>query len=294
MLEIKGIFPPLPTSFDASEKLDTYKITENITRLCSYDLAGILVLGSNGEMVMLSNEEKKKVYETARKAIPADKLMIAGTGAQSTRETIQLSVMAAGAGADAVLVLSPSYYKGQMSSKVLREFYHDVASASPVPVIIYNMPANSGIDMDADTILDASGHDNIIGIKDSGGNLVKMASVIKNAKPGFRVLAGSAGFLLPALSIGAVGGILALANIAPRLCLGIYESFLQGEYEKAKEYQLAAVDINSAVTWGGGVPALKAAMDHLDMYGGPVRKPLQSLSKESREKLTALIKRTLE
>jgi len=294
MLEIKGIFPPLPTSFNHDEELNTYKITENINRLCRYELAGILVLGSNGEMVMLSNEEKKKVYETAREAIPADKLMIAGTGAQSTRETIQLSVMAAGAGADAVLVLNPSYYKGQMSCRVLREFYHDVASASPVPVIIYNMPANSGIDMDADTILDASGHDNIIGIKDSGGNLVKMASVIKNAKPGFRVLAGSAGFLLPALSIGAVGGILALTNIAPRLCLDIYESFLQGEHEKAKKYQLAAVDINSAVTRVGGVPALKAAMDELGMYGGPVRKPLQALSKESREQLTAMIRRTLE
>ncbi|MDZ7738660.1 MAG: dihydrodipicolinate synthase family protein [Bacteroidales bacterium] len=293
MLKLNGLYPPLPTSFDKGGELDGGKITENIKTLCSHGLAGILVLGSNGEMVMLDDDEKKKAYNVARKAIPRDKLMIAGTGAQSTRQTIKLSLMASEAGADAVLVLSPSYYKGQMNRKALVQFYHEVAASSPVPVIIYNMPSNSGLDMDADTILESSTHDNIIGIKDSGGNLVKMASIIKNAKEGFQVLAGSAGFLLPALSIGAVGGILALANIAPELCLNIYNSFLNGEAEKAKEYQLRAVDINTAVTRKGGVPALKAAMDHLGMYGGPVRSPLLPLDDESRKQLITLIERVL-
>ncbi len=293
MLKLNGLYPPLPTSFDERGELDSGKITENIEALCRHDLAGILVLGSNGELVMLDDDEKKKVYNVAREAIPGDKLMIAGTGAQSVRQTIKLSLMASEAGADAVLVLSPSYYKGQMNRKALVQFYHEVADSSPVPVIIYNMPANSGLDMDADTILESSAHDNIIGIKDSGGNLVKMASLIKNAKEGFQVLAGSAGFLLPALSIGAVGGILALANIAPELCLNIYNSFLNGEGEKAKEYQLKAVDINTAVTRKGGVPALKAAMDHLGMYGGPVRRPLLPLDDESRKQLIALIGKTL-
>lgn len=283
----------MPTSFDKHGELDGGKITENIEALCRHDLAGILVLGSNGEMVMLDDDEKKKVYNVARKAIPRDKLMLAGTGAQSTRQTIKLSLMASEAGADAVLVLSPSYYKGQMNRKALVQFYHEVAANSRVPVIIYNMPANSGLDMDADTILESSAHDNIIGIKDSGGNLVKMASIIKNAREGFQVLAGSAGFLLPALSIGAVGGILALANIAPEMCLNIYNSFLNGEAEKAKEYQMNAVDINTAVTRKGGVPALKAAMDHLGMYGGPVRRPLLPLDDESRKQLITLIERVL-
>ena len=274
MIKLNGLYPPLPTSFTGDEELNLSKIADNIEKLCSYRLSGILILGSNGEMVMLNNEEKKSVYDTARKAIPSGKLMIAGTGAQSTRETRHLSIMASDSGADAVLVLNPSYYKSQMNSDALVRFYHDVAEKSPAPVIIYNMPANSGLDMDAETILKASEHKNIIGIKDSGGNLVKMASVIKNAKPGFQVLAGSASFLLPALSIGAVGGILALANIAPELCLNIYDSFNNGELDKAKEYQLAAVDLNTAVTRKWGVPALKAAMDYLGMYGGPVRKPL--------------------
>ena len=274
MIKLNGLYPPLPTSFTGDEELNLSKIADNIEKLCSYRLSGILILGSNGEMVMLNNEEKKSVYDTARKAIPSGKLMIAGTGAQSTRETIHLSIMASDSGADVVLVLNPSYYKSQMNSDALVRFYHDVAEKSPAPVIIYNMPANSGLDMDAETILKASEHKNIIGIKDSGGNLVKMASVIKNAKPGFQFLAGSASFLLPALSIGAVGGILALANIAPELCLNIYDSFNNGELDKAKEYQLAAVDLNTAVTRKWGVPALKAAMDYLGMYGGTVRKPL--------------------
>ncbi|MDT8400946.1 MAG: dihydrodipicolinate synthase family protein [Bacteroidales bacterium] len=292
MITLNGLYPPLPTSFTADEELNLPKISDNINSLCEHALTGILVLGSNGEMVMLSNEEKKKVYVTARKAIPGGKLMIAGTGAQSTRETIRLSVIAYESGADAVLVLNPSYYKGQMNGEALVKFYHDVADKSPAPVIIYNMPANSGIDMDADTILKASKHHNIIGIKDSGGNLVKMATIIKNAKSGFQVLAGSASFLLPALSIGAVGGILALANIAPELCLNIYNSFNEGNTESAKKYQLAAVELNTAVTRQWGVPALKAAMDYLGMYGGPVRKPLLPLDGEKKKMLIEIIDKT--
>ncbi|MEE4215141.1 MAG: dihydrodipicolinate synthase family protein [Bacteroidales bacterium] len=293
MIKLNGLYPPLPTSFKEDENLHLPKIQENIQKLCSHDLAGILVLGSNGELVMLGNEEKKKVYETARKAIPAGKLMIAGSGAQSTRETIELTKIASGSGADAVLVLNPSYYKGQMSSEALTVFYHDVADNSPAPVIIYNMPSNSGLDMDAPTILGAAEHDNVIGLKDSGGNLVKMGAVIKNAKPGFQVLAGSAGFLLPALSLGAVGGILALANIAPELCLDIYRSFLRGDMESAKQYQLDAVELNTAVTRKWGVPALKAAMDYLGLYGGPLRKPLLPLKGSIKSQLIELINKSL-
>jgi 4-hydroxy-2-oxoglutarate aldolase len=293
MLKLNGIYPPLPTSFRIDEELETGKIADNINILCSYELAGILILGSNGEMVMLDNKEKKKVYDAARKAIPHGKIMIAGSGAQSTRETVYISSMASDSGADAVLVLSPSYYKGQMNGDALVKFYHEVAEKSQAPVIVYNMPANSGLDMDADTIIKASEHHNIIGLKDSGGNLIKMASVIKNARPGFQVLAGSASFLLPALSIGALGGILALANIAPGLCLDIYNSFIRGEFEKAKESQLSAVDLNTAVTRQWGVPALKAAMDYLGMYGGPVRKPLLPISSPIKKQLFELIDKTL-
>jgi len=280
MLKINGLFPPLPTAFDANEEIFTDRIRENINYLCGFDLSGILILGSNGELVMLSEAEKEAVYAAARDAIPDGKLMIAGTAGQSTRETIRVTALAAKNGADAALVLNPSYYKGQMTKEALVRFYHRVAEASEIPVIIYNMPANSGLDMDADTIISISVHQNIIGLKDSGGNLVKMGDIIRRAKPGFQVLAGSASFLLPALTIGAVGGILALANIAPQL-------FLAGDIEKARSLQHIAIPVNTAVTRQWGVPALKAAMDWLGTYGGPVRSPLLPATEEQK---TALIK----
>ena len=274
MLKLDGIFPPLPTSFDNSENLVLNEMRSNIRKLSKYNLTGFLVLGSNGEMVNLNEKEKFAVYDMARDAIPSNKLMISGTGGQSTKETIALTKSAANAGTDAVLVLNPSYYKGLMSTASLVSHYFSVAEASPVPVIIYNMPASSGLDMNADTIVEIARHPNIIGMKDSGGNMVKMGDIKFRVNPEFQILAGSAGFLLPALSIGAVGGILALANIAPNQCIGIYEAFLDGDLNKARKIQLEMIPVNSAVTSKWGIPALKEAMDHLGLYGGPTRKPI--------------------
>lgn len=289
MLELNGIFPPVPTSFDPTQELALGKLKSNLDRLSRFDLAGFLILGSNGEMVMLSESERQKVLETAREAIPADKLMLAGTGLQSTRETIALTKVATVAGVDAVLVLNPSYYKGLMTRKALVEHYAAVADASAVPVIIYNMPACSGLDMDAQTIVEISGHPNIAGIKDSGGNIGKMADVVRSSLPEFQFMVGAAGVLLPALSVGAVGGILALANIAPQHCLDIHRSFLAGDLERARELQFKMIPINAAVTSVGGVPALKAAMDHLGMYGGPCREPIQPIADDNKEALLKLL-----
>ena len=274
MNRIEGIFPPLPTSFSDNGKIYPEKISENISYLLSYDLAGILILGSNGELVMLSEKEKEEVYRIAREAIPSDRTMIAGTGGQSTSETIQRTLMAGKCGADAALVLNPYYYKGQMTEKALVNHYHKVADASKIPLLIYNMPANSGIDMDAATIISIAQHPNIVGLKDSGGNIIKMGAVIEAMPEEFTVLAGSASFLLPALSIGAKGGILALANIAPALCLDIRRAFLDNDIQHAAALQRKAIEPNTAVTRKWGVPALKAAMDYTGNYGGPVREPL--------------------
>ena len=289
MLQLNGIYPPLPTSFDSSENLATEKMKDNIQQLSQYDLAGFLVLGSNGELVNLSDEEKVKVYQAARQAIPDGKLMLAGTGCQSTRQTVELTNKAASAEADAVLVLNPSYYKGLMNKEVLKTHYYAVADASPVPVIVYNMPANSGLDMDAETIIEISAHENITGLKDSGGNITKMGEILRKVKPDFQILAGSAGFLLPALSIGAIGGILALANIAPGECLQIYQNFLQGNVEEARKNQLNMISLNNAVTRKWGVPALKEAMDQLGLYGGTSRKPLLPVKEEIKIKLRELL-----
>ncbi len=284
-LNFSGIFPPLPTSFDNNENLLPDKIRFNIEMLSRYDLSGFLILGSNGEQVMLSEKEKIAAIEAAREALPADRILLAGTGCQSTRETISLTRAAAAAGADAVLVLNPFYYKGNMNQAELVRHYFDVADASPVPVLIYNMPGNTGMDMTARMIIAMAKHPNIIGLKESGGNVVKMGEVLGNAKAGFQVLAGGAGFLLPALAMGATGGILASANIAPDHCLGIYRAFIAGEQNRAKELQHKIIPLNAAVTSRWGVPALKVAMDLLGLYGGHIRRPLLPMDENMREDL---------
>lgn len=291
MVSLKGVFPPLPTSFDKNEELYAEKIAFNINRLSAFNLAGFLILGSNGEMVMLSHDEKVKAYNIAREAIATDKVMLAGTGAESTRETISLTKAAATASADAALVLNPCYYKGMMTTDALKAHYHAVADASPIPVIIYNMPANTGMDMTADQIVAIAGHDNIIGMKDSGGNVVKMGDILRQVKPQFQIMAGSAGFLLPALAMGAVGAIMALANIAPAQCIAIHEAFLKGDMVTARAIQHEMIPVNTAVTARWGVPALKAAMDSLGLYGGPVRKPSLPLTPEVTKQLLDILKK---
>jgi len=284
-LQLSGIFPPIPTPFTVEGGLALPALNKNLEHWNRFDLRGYVVLGSNGEFVFLAEKEKLQILEAARAAIPPDRLLVAGTGCQGTEETIELTNRAAAAGADAALVLTPSYYKGQMTAEALVRHYHAVADASPVPIILYNMPACTGIDLAAETIARIAQHSNIIGIKDSGGNVVKAGEIRRLVGPEFGVLAGSASFLLPALSLGAVGGVLALANIAPAQCLAIYQHFLNGEWEQAREIQARMIPVNTTVTRGWGVPALKAAMDMLGLYGGPVRPPLLPLSAELKTQL---------
>ncbi len=290
MIDLSGVFPPLPTAFDKDENLRPDKIRFNIERLSRYELSGFLLLGSNGELSMLNHKERIETLHVGREAIEPGKLMLAGTGCESTQETVVLTREAAKAGADAALVLNPFYYKEQMTHNALVMHFFTVAEAATIPVVIYNMPSNTGIDMSAETILAISKHPNIIGLKDSGGNLVKMGQIIGQAKEGFQVLAGSAGFLLPALAIGAVGGVLALANIAPSPCIGILKAFALGRMDEARAIQLKLIPLNAAVTRQWGVAALKDAMQHCGLYGGPVRKPLLPITADLREKVLDLMK----
>lgn len=291
MIKLNGIFPPLPTSFDDHQNLAVDQMKSNITKLSQFSLAGFLVVGSNGELVNLSEKEVHQVYKACREAIPAHQLMLAGTGAQSTRETIHNTIAAADAGADAAMVLNPFYYKGLMSPAALVAHYHEVAEASSIPIIIYNMPECTGIDMAVDTILKIASHKNIIGMKDSGGNMIKMGLIKKMANPEFQILAGSAGFLLPALAAGAIGGVLALANIAPQKCISVYENFVAGNIVKSHHTQLDLIAINTAITSKWGVPALKAAMAYLGYYGGMARKPIQEINTENKKQLIELIEK---
>ena len=287
---LKGVFAPLAIPFDGRENFAPDMLAFNLGRLNRTSLRGYVVLGSNGEWVYLTEAEKLEVLKTARRLIPPDKLMIAGTGCESTRNTIELTRKAADLGADAAIVVNPSYYKSEMTVPVLAAHYEAVASASPVPVIIYNYPAGTGIDLPAELLVQLSQHPNIVGVKDSGGLMPKMGETIRQAAPGFQVLAGSASFLFPALAIGAVGGVVALANIAPEACVELYRLFGAGDLDKGRALHLRLLPVNLAVTARFGVGGLKAAMDMLGYQGGLPRRPLLPLAEPKRQELAAILK----
>lgn len=285
-----GIFAPLAVPFDEQGQLAPDKMAFNIGKLNQTRLSGYVVLGSNGEYVYLNEKEKIEVLRTARQAIPPNKLMIAGTGCESTRNTIDLTLKAAEIGADAAIVVNPSYYKKDMTDPVLAAHYQKIADASPIPIIIYNFPPGTGIDLSAELLVQLSHHPNIIGVKDTGGVMPKMSETIRQAAPGFQVLAGSASFLLPALAIGAVGGVLALANIAPDECVEIYRLFGAGDLENGRALHLRMLPINAAVTARFGISGLKAAMDMLGYQAGLPRLPLQPLPEAKKQELQNILR----
>ena len=291
MIHLAGIYPPITTPFTSDGALALAHLESNIERWNREPLAGYVVGGSNGEFVLLSVEERVEVVRTVCQVKGPGRLVIGGAGQESARETIGLARQMASAGADLAIVVTPSYYKSKMTSSALQDFYTQVADASPIPVLIYNVPANTGIDMPAEAIIYLARHPNIVGMKDSSGNLAKMAFALREAPAGFQMLAGSAGFLLPALSVGAVGVVPALGNFAAAALKDMMDRFQQGDTKSAKEIQLRVVEPNTAVTTRFGVPGLKAALDLLGYYGGPVRSPLQPLTDEERRTLSDILRR---
>jgi 4-hydroxy-2-oxoglutarate aldolase len=288
-ISLSGVFPPVPTPFDAAGEVNHRALANNLERLNQHDLTGYVVLGSNGEAGYLDVEEKLRVLETARQAIPAEKLLIAGTGCESTRQTIALTNQVAQVGADAALLLTPHYYGGKMTSDALAHHYQAVAEAVSIPVLLYTVPKFTHVDIDAATIARIATHPNVIGIKDTGGNMAKMADVVRLTGPDFQVLAGSAGFFLTGLTVGAVGGVLALSNVAPQKCLDIYNLFKAGRLDEAAELQRRMVPVNTAITATFGIAGLKAALEMLGYYGGSVRSPLLGLTESERQALRDIL-----
>ncbi len=290
-INLAGIYPPISTPFTDRGEIAFDHLSANLSRWNELPLDGYVVGGSNGEFVSQSFEERVAVVKAVREEMSSDHLLIAGAGMHSTRETVDLAQAMAAVGADAVLIVTPSYYKSKMDLRALQVHYYAVADASSVPVILYNVPANTGVDMPAGTILELAQHANIIGIKDSSGDLAKMGSVIDAAPEGFQVLAGSGSFFLPALAIGAVGLIAALVNIAAVDLARIQSLFRDGQLGEARNLQQRLIETNSAVTSRFGVAGLKAALDLLGFYGGPVRSPLQPLMADEREELRNILVR---
>jgi 4-hydroxy-2-oxoglutarate aldolase len=287
-LKLAGILPPLVTPFRADGGVDLAAFEANLESYSSVDLGGYLVLGSNGEAAALEEEEKLSLVRSARR-LAGSRLLLAGTGLESTRSTIAFTRRAADAGADAALVLTPHYYKGQMSHEALRLHFERVADASPIPVLLYSVPAFTALPFPPSLAASVARHPNIAGMKESSGDIGLLGRIVSSVPTSFAVACGSAPVVYPALCLGAVAGILALACCAPGPCVDLYRAFVAGDHSRARRLQAALTPLAVAVTATFGVAGLKAAMDAAGLRGGEVRAPLLPVPPAAREELAALV-----
>ncbi|MCL4550193.1 MAG: dihydrodipicolinate synthase family protein [Bacteroidetes bacterium] len=285
---LHGIMPPIATPF-VNDEVAYDKLAQNFSRWNNTGLSGFVVMGSNGESVFLTREEKLKLVEAAKKNISGDKLLIAGTGSDSIKETISLSNDAADLGADYVLILTPSFYKSEMKLAAHIKYFSSVADKTKVPVIIYNVPKFTGVDIEPETVAKLAEHKNIVGIKNSSENIRQTTEIIDQTPKDFVTIVGTASVLYSGISAGAVGGILALANIAADECVQIQKFVEAGKHNQALELQKRMLPVNKAITAKYGVAGLKAAMDMLGYFGGEPRSPLSSLNDAGKEELKQIL-----
>ena len=286
---LEGVYAPIPTPFTLGGKVDVDALRRNLARWAGSQLSGYVALGSTGEAPLLTEAECVTVVREVRACGLRGRVLLAGAGRQSTVATQHAVEAVADAGADAALVLTPSYYRAVTSEDALIEHFAAVAASAPIPVIIYNMPACTGVDLSAAAVIRMSRAENIAGIKDSGGDLAKLAAICAAVGDTFSVLAGSAGFFVPALAAGVSGGILALANVAPEACLGMWRAASDEAWDDARQQQARLVELNTAVTRRWGVPGLKAAMDLIGLDGGAPRPPLKPLRGDALTELRRML-----
>lgn len=274
-INLSGILLPVTSPFLATEALDTEGLGTNLRRWNDTGVVGYVVLGSTGERANLDESEYLQVIETARQNVHDNLTFIAGAGQQSTRGTIREIERAAMAGAEAVLVITPSFYKSAITQDALVRHYLAVADASPVPVILYSMPDLTGIKIAPETAARLSEHQNIVGMKDSSADIPKFAETIRLVPEDFAVMIGNGTVLCEALQAGARGGILAVGCAVPELCIEIYRALQAGEIDRANLLQEKLTPLARAVTRTYGIGGLKSAMEMTGFVGGPVRAPLQ-------------------
>jgi 4-hydroxy-2-oxoglutarate aldolase len=285
--KLSGIYPPVVTPFENDEILYD-GLRENIEKLNSTGIRGYFVAGTNGEFRSLTTAERLKVIETAAEAATGNKVVMAGTAAESTKETIEITKAAADAGAELVSLLVPSFFKKIIDDAVIISYIIDVAEVSPVPVLLYNNPSvTGGVLVSPEVIAEVSKHPNVVGIKDSSkGNF---ESYIQAATDDFYVLAGSAGFLLELLKAGGTGGVVSLANVFPQACADLYDSYIKGNYEHAEKLSSDLVALNKQVSGPFAVAGVKAAMNIVGFRGGEPRRPLKALGREQIEEIRIAI-----
>jgi 4-hydroxy-2-oxoglutarate aldolase len=283
-VSFRGIYAPVVTPF-RDQRVDLDALTDNLARYSATPLAGIVVLGSNGEAPLLDDEESDAVLRAARAAIPSRQTFIAGTGRESAAGTIAATRRAADLGADAVLVRTPSFYKGRVSAEGYVRHYEAIADASPIPVLLYNVTAFTAVQLPADAVATLSRHERIIGLKDSNADLALLAGFIAKAPPPFSVLSGSAPTLYPSFAIGAQGAVVAIAGLVPEMVVRLFDLVGRGEHAEALELQRRLTPLAQAIGPQFGVPGLKAALILNGYRGGEPRLPLLPAPAEA---LTAL------
>ncbi len=287
-MKLQGIFPPITTPFNTEGEIWKQKLQHNVEKWNLTGLSGYVVCGSTGESVALTTEEKIQLWEWVAQWASAEKLLIAGTGVESVRETVALTNRAADIGYKAAMVRTPHYYKNLINNAAAQMLYfRAVADQTKIPIFIYNWPQITGVDIPAEAVAELSHHPNIIAIKESSGNLDKISRMVREVKKGFQVLTGSAPTLAQALAAGAAGAVLAFANAAPYATISIWEAHRTRESEAALDWQNRISNAATLVTVKYGVPGLKYAMDLAGYYGGPPRLPLIVPTPEAKKEIEA-------
>ena len=286
--DLKGVFAALTTPF-AGDEISPQKLQKNIKKYNRFDLAGYVILGSTGEAVYLSDDESEQLVQAAKESTSQGKKILVGTARESTRATIEFTNRIAERGIDAALIRTPSYFKSLIDRKSLMNHYLTIAEKSNVPVIIYNIPRFTGISVDSDLMVELSKHPNIAGIKDSSGNLSSLGEAIPLISPQFCILLGAGELFLQGLLLGAHGGILALASVAPGQCVNLYNLYSEKKLEEALKLQLELIPLNKAIIQVYGIPGIKYALDLLGYSGGPPRLPLLPLDEKGKKSLRVLL-----
>ena len=292
MKPFAGIYTPIATPFRDDGTVDERALAANVSRWMTTPLTGLVVLGSNGEATSLDEAEADRVVEIVRAGVPSSRPLIAGTGRESTRATIAATRRAAAVGADAALVRTPSFFKPQMTTEAFVRHFTEVADASPVPVLLYNVTLYTGVNLLPDAVERLAVHPNIVGMKESGSDIGQIAEYVARTPDDFTVLAGSATTLVHALCAGCDGAILALASLAPAECVFMTTLVREKRLDEANALQRRLMPLARSLGTGYGVPGLKAALELSGYAGGPPRPPLRPVSSEAvdiiRRQLTAL------
>jgi len=287
--QLGGLLLPATTPFTINGDLDVEALRLNISRWSSKGINGLVMLGSTGERVHLDEREYRQILETARAEVSSDLALIVGAGQQSTLKTIDEMRVAVEAGADAALVITPYFYRSAITQETLLNYYSAVADAAKIPVMLYSMPALTGVKIEPETIARLSDHPNIIGVKDSSNDMTGFKRTVELCPPDFSVMTGNGTVLLDALKNEATGGILAVGCVVPEVCLEIFRLFRAGEFVQAESLQEKLTPLATAVTTRFGIGGLKAAMDLAGYQGGTVRSPLQSPSDEQQSEIEKLL-----